>query len=50
MSQSGASERDGAGYETVPESLMRSIKPKLSFAKYTQAHKAVVHHNIQRGV
>jgi hypothetical protein len=26
-------EREGAGYKTVPESLMRSIKPKLSLTK-----------------
>ena len=27
------SEREGAGYKTVPESLMHSIKPKLLLGK-----------------
>ena len=33
MSQSGVSEREGAGYKTVLESLMRAIKPERTQEK-----------------
>ena len=31
--KSGVREREGAGYKTVPESLIRAIKPELLLAK-----------------